>query len=55
MTNLSTSALKKIKSFLEATLDVSIPVASFNSFLVTWFGKSITPLTLSAIGLFGSE
>ena len=34
MSNLSTSALKAIKSLLEAKLDVSTPVAYFNSFLV---------------------
>ena len=54
MFNWSTSAFKVIKSILAAKSDVSMPVAWYNSFLVAYFDKSNTNLTLSLIRLSGS-
>ena len=54
MSSLSNSSYKTIKRLLAAKLDVSAPAASFNSFLLAWFGKCNTILTLSLIWLSGS-
>ena len=54
MFNWLTSAFKVIKSILAAKSDVSMPVAWYNSFLVAYFDKSNTNLTLSLIRLSGS-